>query len=90
MFTQHHIEATPMTPVILYRIDDSKRMRRYYRMDVQRNLFGEWCLVREWGRIGSSGGRTRSLPFPTLQEAEVALNSQQRAKERRGYSSATY
>src|SRR4051812_39071219 len=43
-----------MTAIILYRIDDAKRMRRYYRMDVQPSVFGEWCLMREWGRIGST------------------------------------
>jgi predicted DNA-binding WGR domain protein len=51
-----------MTAVILYRIDSAKRMQRFYRMDVQPDLFGQWCLMREWGRIGSSG-RVRSMPF---------------------------
>jgi len=74
-----------VSAVILYRIDDSKRMHRYYRMDVQPNLFGEWCLMRDWGRIGSSGGQTRSLPFPTPQAAEAALDRQRMTKERRGY-----
>jgi predicted DNA-binding WGR domain protein len=59
--------------VILYRNDRARRMHRYYRLDVQPNLFGEWCLMRERGRIGSSGGQLRSLPFATEQEAEAAL-----------------
>ena len=62
-----------MTATLLYRIDPAKRMQRYYRLDVQPNLFGQWCLIREWGRIGSTG-RTRSIPFPTPQEAEAALD----------------
>lgn len=74
-----------MTAVILYRIDRARHMHRYYRMDVQPDLFGEWCLMREWGRIGSTG-QTRSIPFPTSQEAEIALASQRSAKERRGYA----
>ena len=54
-----------MNAVILYRIDDSQRMHRYYRMDVQPDLFGQWCLMREWGRIGSTGaGAQRPLPYP--------------------------
>ena len=73
-----------MSAVILYRIDRAKRMQRYYRTDVQPDLFGTWCLMREWGRIGS-GGQTCSLPFPTPQEAEAALHRQRMAKERRGY-----
>lgn len=73
-----------MNAVILYRIDDARRMRRFYRMDVQPDLFGAWCLMREWGRIGSTG-QTRSLPFLSLDEAHAALNKQRRMKERRGY-----
>jgi predicted DNA-binding WGR domain protein len=79
-----------MNAVILYRINRVKRMHRYYRMDVQPDLFGEWCLMRKWGRIGSAG-QARSLvnwaafrPRPTPQEAEAALQRQRSARERRG------
>ena len=74
-----------MNPVVLYRIDEAQRMHRYYRMDVQRDLFGAWCLMREWGRIGSTG-QTRSMAFNTPQEAEKALIKQRQMKERRGYA----
>lgn len=30
----------------------AKNMARFYRMAVLPNLFGEWTLYREWGRIG--------------------------------------
>jgi predicted DNA-binding WGR domain protein len=73
-----------MTTTLLYRIDPAKRMHRFYRLDVQPDLFGQWCLMREWGRIGSSG-RTSSASFPALADAEAALQKQCRAKERRGY-----
>jgi predicted DNA-binding WGR domain protein len=76
-----------MSAVILHRIDQARNMHRFYRLDVQPDLFGEWCLVREWGRIGS-GGQTRSVPFPTSREAQAALNKQRRVKEQRGYNSA--
>jgi predicted DNA-binding WGR domain protein len=76
-----------MTATILYPIDDTKRMHRYYRMDVQLDLFGAWCLIREWGRIGSSG-QLRSLSFATMQEAAAALERQRIRKERRGYGLA--
>jgi predicted DNA-binding WGR domain protein len=51
-----------MSVIILYRIDTPKRMHRYYRMDLQPD-FGQWCLMCEWGRIGSTG-QTRSVPLP--------------------------
>ena len=76
-----------MSFTVLYRIDSNKRMHRFYRLDVQPDLFGQWCLMREWGRIGSTG-QTRSIPFPALEDAETALGKQRQAKERRGYVTA--
>ena len=60
-------------------------MHRFYRLDLQPDLFGQWCLMREWGRIGTTG-RECSVPFPTPQEAQAALDKQRRIKEGRGYS----
>jgi predicted DNA-binding WGR domain protein len=74
-----------MSAVILYRTDPSQNMRRYYRLDVQPDLFGVWLLIREWGRIGRAG-QTRVAPFATIEEAHSALQRQQRAKEKRGYA----
>ena len=76
-----------MSATVLYRIDPAKRMHRYYSLDIQPDLFGHWCLMREWGRIGG-GGQTRSLPFPALSDAEAAMRRQRKAKEQRGYISA--
>ena len=41
--------------VYLTREDAGRNMARYYLMDVQTTLFGEWSLVREWGRIDRAG-----------------------------------
>jgi len=73
-----------MNALILYRTNPAKRMHRCYRM-VEPDLFGSWCLIRAWGRIGSSG-QVRSAPFPTQQVAEAALQCQRSVKERRGYA----
>ncbi|MGL3214034.1 WGR domain-containing protein [Bradyrhizobium sp. BR 1433] len=44
-----------MTAIMLTRIDDRRNMERFYKLDIQPTLFGEWSLVREWGRIGRAG-----------------------------------
>jgi predicted DNA-binding WGR domain protein len=44
-----------MSAIILHRTDSAKHMRRFYRLDVQPDLFGQWCFIREWGRIGRAG-----------------------------------
>ena len=73
-----------MTAVNLTRTDHARRMARFYVLDVQPDLFGQWCFVREWGRIRRPG-QMRSVPCPTEQEAHAALARQRRVKERRGY-----
>ena len=74
-----------MNAVTLYRTDPARRMARYYSLDVQSDLFGACCLIREWGRIGHAG-QIRSVPYPTQVEAAAALERQRKAKMRRGYS----
>jgi predicted DNA-binding WGR domain protein len=51
-----------MTALTLTRRDPTKNLHRYYRLDVQPDLFGAWCFIREWGRIGRSG-QVRVVPY---------------------------
>ena len=68
----------------LRRIDPDRNMARFYAMSLQPTLFGEWALVREWGRIGSTG-RIVSGCFATELEAAVALEKQRAVKLGKGY-----
>jgi predicted DNA-binding WGR domain protein len=63
-------------------------MHRYYRLDVQLDLFGAWCFICEWGRIGQAG-QTRTVPYPTSREAQAALERQRRAKDGGGMHERT-
>jgi len=69
----------------LEKINPSKNQRRFYTVAILRDLFGEWVLTREWGRIGSSGGQRRSEWFVSLEGAEAALAKIKQQKEGRGY-----
>jgi hypothetical protein len=35
-----------MSAIILHRTDPATNMRRFYRLDVQPDLFGQWCFIR--------------------------------------------
>jgi predicted DNA-binding WGR domain protein len=72
--------------VYLTRRDPTKNMARFYRMLIVPTLFGEWVLLREWGRIGSSG-TVRGDLFPNAGAALLALQALVRAKKKRGYHS---
>lgn len=65
-------------------IDPAKNKRRFYVMKIQPNLFGEWELIREWGRIGA-GGRVRRDAYPSAGLALDALQALSKIKANRGY-----
>ena len=41
------------TMIYLTKVDPSRDMSRFFTLDVQMTLFGEWVLIREWGRDDS-------------------------------------
>lgn len=73
-----------MAAEMLFRIDPDRNMKRFYLVDVQPTLFGEWELIREWGRIGQSG-TVRHTAYSNVQAAEAALSERRLAKIKRGY-----
>ncbi len=72
--------------VRLEKINPFKRQRRFYELNTGQTLFGEWCLTREWGRIGAAGGQKKVDYLASEVEAELALARIKGAKNRRGYA----
>ena len=68
----------------LTRIVPDQNMSRYYQLHLQPGLFGDCDLVREWGRIGSSG-TIRTSPYPTQAAATAALAEAITQRHKRGY-----
>ena len=64
--------------------DLAKNQARFYCIAILPNLFGEWTLRREWGRIGRHG-QVRLDWFDSEAEAETALLKVETTKRRRGY-----
>jgi predicted DNA-binding WGR domain protein len=64
--------------------DPAKNQSRFYNLLLLPNLFGEWTLYREWGRIGQ-GGKVRMEWFDSEDKASAALVALETAKRRRGY-----
>lgn len=69
----------------LEKILPAKNQYRFYSVSVMQTLFGEWAVVREWGRIGSRGGQRRTEWFSNLRDACEAQEALRRQKEGRGY-----
>jgi predicted DNA-binding WGR domain protein len=74
-----------MKAVHLRRIDSTRNMRRFYRLDVLPDLFGAVLLMKEWGRIGARG-RVVAERYDTEALAAVAMQRQDERKRQRGYA----
>ena len=66
------------------RRDPEKNMSRFYALHIAPSLFGDWGLVREWGRIGSPG-TLRIDSFATSKETETVFLRIEKEKRKKGY-----
>jgi predicted DNA-binding WGR domain protein len=70
--------------LVLHRRDPEQGVARFYLLMIERDLFGNIVLVRNWARIGTNG-REMVEEFTSELEAGQALEALARAKRRRGY-----
>ncbi|UVK57613.1 WGR domain-containing protein (plasmid) [Mesorhizobium sp. AR02] len=66
------------------RKDAGHNMARFYALSIEETLFGQICLVRRWGRIGTRG-RIVQHSFDDEREAVELFLDLPRAKRTRGY-----
>ncbi len=74
-----------LRPVHLTRVDPACNMSRFYSLALSTSLFGECGVVREWGRIGTTG-QSRTDWYSRTSEAETNLKALLQAKRKRGYN----
>jgi predicted DNA-binding WGR domain protein len=75
-----------MEPIYLERHEPDKNLHRFYQLHVVPGIFGDWSLVREWGRVGSPG-TVRKEWFESQEEAVTAGERLSDAKRKKGYRS---
>lgn len=83
--------ADPVYDMDLWRVLEWQKIQpeegvyRYYRLTLQQNLWGEWELVKSWGRIGQRPTRVvrQSISSPDMAVAIAADVDKQRRQ--RGY-----
>lgn len=68
----------------LRRIDPERNMARFYLLAIQPTLFGGVSLIRNWGRIGTSG-QVKVETYDRPDDAHRAYRRLERVKRRRGY-----
>ncbi|MGX5668362.1 WGR domain-containing protein [Rhizobium daejeonense] len=66
------------------RTEQAKNMARFYSVSIEPNLFGDACLTRRWGRIGTMG-QMLVHHFKREEEAVELFLDIVRQKRARGY-----
>jgi predicted DNA-binding WGR domain protein len=65
--------------------DQPQNIFRFYLIQVVPGLFGQWGVLREWGRIGQPG-TVRKDWYGDKAQAHAASNKRLSQKLKRGYS----
>ena len=68
-------------------IDPEQNRFRFYTLAIQRTLWGEFAVVRQFGRIGT-GGRRHVRFFASADEAREDFDHEVERRRRRHYSPA--
>ena len=66
------------------RVDLEKNMARFYEIDVQPPLFGDYTVERHWGRIAAAG-QSKTFWFDDEEAADNMASQVSTAKTQRGY-----
>jgi predicted DNA-binding WGR domain protein len=75
-----------MTQCLLTRRSRNRRLRpSFYRVEIAHNLFGEYSVIREWGRVGGRSLEKVDL-FEGLVEASRWADRVRRKRLRAGYA----
>ena len=72
------------TEVFLKKIDAENNKCRFYHLSICIDIFGDACLVRRWGRIGTYG-HVKTEWHKNPGHAHDALLKIDRTKRKRGY-----
>lgn len=70
--------------LVFDRYDPDANMARFYVLAIEASLLGDTALIREWGRVGTTGRRNIEL-HETEHSAMEALEMWLQRKQRRGY-----
>ena len=70
--------------ILLIRKEQEKNIARFYLIQVVPGLFGQWAVLREWGRLGYSGQVRRDW-YCDENAARLASEGLLEQKLNRGY-----
>ncbi|MDE1465507.1 WGR domain-containing protein [Spartinivicinus poritis] len=73
--------------MIHLKLSDEKS-HKFYTLLIQKDLFGKWSLLRQWGKIGTNG-QVQIDTFDSYEEARAVQEKLVKEKRRKGYRGVT-
>jgi predicted DNA-binding WGR domain protein len=67
------------------KVDPDQSQYRWYTISWGPTLFGNWAVVRSWGRIGTDWAQCKSEVFEDDDVARAEAEAQTRKRLKRGY-----
>lgn len=69
----------------IYKVLKWESSNRYYIIRLQKNLFGEWTVIKEWGGLRNRLGGSKVNDFTNLEDAVNQINNITKTRKSRGY-----
>ena len=66
---------------------DWRKHTRHYSCEVRQNLFGQWVVLRRWGRVSASQGQSLEVVCDHYGEGIEIFEAVTKRRAQRGYSS---
>ncbi|MGN7611437.1 WGR domain-containing protein [Magnetococcales bacterium HHB-1] len=70
--------------VYLQRLNPLKKSVWFYSLQIQQDLWGQWQLIREWGRAGSPG-TLRQTTHNDMDDAVSAMHELKKQLQKKEY-----
>ena len=66
---------------------DWQKQRKHYSCELRQNLFGQWVVLRRWGRISAPKGQSLEHSCGSYEEGLQIMSAITKRRAQRGYVS---
>ena len=65
---------------------DWRKQTRHYSCEVRQNLFGQWVVLRRWGRMSAMQGQSIEVVCDRYEEGLAIFEAVEKRRAKRGYT----
>ncbi|MGB3293321.1 MAG: WGR domain-containing protein [Phormidesmis sp.] len=64
---------------------DWRKNTRHYSCEVRQNQFGQWVVLRQWGRVSALKGQSLENPCGSYEQSLEVFEAVEKRRAKRGY-----